>query len=171
MRACGAHTGSADRLPGYPLDLHVAEGVASILLPRECIERGTARRHGMRSRIARWLRSLGVGAGHGRARRLRVDLERRGVPAALADAVSERLELRAAALDAVAYQAVLDATCTAWGAQRKVTPPDAALEIQRLVQDFAVELQKLDEGLRLLSTYLLRIRDRARSDESVRLVH
>ena len=50
--------------------------------------------------------------------------------------------------------------------------PDAALEIQRLVQDFAVELQKLDEGLRLLSTYLLRIRDRARTDETAReLVH
>ena len=102
---------------------------------------------------------------------MRVDLERRGVPAALASAVTERLELRAATLDPTAYQAVLDATCATWGAQRKATPPDAALEIQRLVQDFAVELQKLDEGLRLLSTYLLRIRDRARSDESARLVH
>lgn len=125
----------------------------------------------MWSRIAGWLQSLGAGAGRRRARRLRVDLERRGVPAVLASAVSERLEPRAGALDAVAYQAVLDATCTAWGAQRKATPPDAAQEIQRLVQDFAVELQKLDEGLRLLSTYLLRIRDRARSDEGVRLVH
>ena len=125
----------------------------------------------MRSRIARWLRSLGAGSGRRYARRLRVDLERRGLPAALASAVSDRLEMRAETLDAVAYQAVLDATCTAWGAQRKAAPPDAALEIQRLVQDFAVELQKLDEGLRLLSTYLLRIRDRARGDESVRLVH
>jgi hypothetical protein len=123
----------------------------------------------MRSRIGRWWRSFGAGAE--RARQLRVDLERRGLPAPLASALSERLETRTAALDAAAYQVVLDATCTAWAAQRRATPPDAALEIQRLVQDFAVELQKLDEGLRLLSTYLLRIRDRARSDDGVRLVH
>jgi hypothetical protein len=106
-----------------------------------------------------------------RPRRLRVDLERRGVPAPLAHAVAERLEARTAALDAAAYQAVLEAACAAHGAQRHAPRPDAALEIQRLVQDFAVELQKLDEGLRLLSTYLLRIRDRARSDEGARLVH
>lgn len=124
----------------------------------------------MRSRIARWLGSRRAGA-NGRARQLRADLEQRGVPAALASAVSLRLEPQAAGLDPVAYQAVLEAACTTYGAQRKATPPDAALEIQRLVQDFAVELQKLDEGLRLLSTYLLRIRDRARSDDSARLVH
>ena len=65
-----------------------------------------------------------------------------------------------ASLDRAAYQAVVDATCATWSAQqRKATPPDSGLEIQRLVQDFAVELQKLDEGLRLLSTYLLRIRE------------
>jgi len=125
----------------------------------------------MRSRIARWLRSRRAGKGVVRARRLRADLELRGVPAPLASAVAERLEPRAVALDAVAYQVVLEAACAAYGAQRSSPRPDAALEIQRLVQDFAVELQKLDEGLRLLSTYLLRIRDRARSDESARLVH
>jgi hypothetical protein len=125
----------------------------------------------MRRRIARWLESRKREAGQQRAQRLRADLEQRGVPAALARAVSERLETRAASLDRGAYQAVLDATCTIWGARRKAAPPDATLEIQRLVQDFAVELQKLDEGLRLLSTYLLRIRDRARSDDGARLVH
>jgi hypothetical protein len=125
----------------------------------------------MRRRIARWLESRKREAGQQRAQRLRADLEQRGVPAALARAVSERLETRAASLDRAAYQAVVDATCTIWGARRKAAPLDATLEIQRLVQDFAVELQKLDEGLRLLSTYLLRIRDRARSDEGARLVH
>lgn len=141
----------------------------------------------MRSWIARWHERRKLEAGRRRAQRLRDDLEQRGVPAALARAVSERLEPQAGSLDPEAYQAVLDATCTTWGARHKaappdaahaappdatrVAPPDAALEIQRLVQDFAVELQKLDEGLRLLSTYLLRIRDRARGDESARLVH
>jgi 16S rRNA C967 or C1407 C5-methylase (RsmB/RsmF family) len=125
----------------------------------------------MRSWIARWQESRKREAGRRRAQRLQADLEQRGVPAALARAVSDRLESKAVALDRAAYQAVVDATCTTWGARRKTAPPDAALEIQRLVQDFAVELQKLDEGLRLLSTYLLRIRDRARSDDSARLVH
>jgi hypothetical protein len=125
----------------------------------------------MRSWIARWQERRKLEAGRRRAQRLRDDLEQRGVPAALARAVSERLERQAGSLDPEAYQAVLDATCTTWRERRKAAPPDAALEIQRLVQDFAVELQKLDEGLRLLSTYLLRIRDRARGDESARLVH
>jgi hypothetical protein len=125
----------------------------------------------MRSRIAGWLRGRRTVRGLARAGRLRADLELRGVPAALASVVAERLEPRAVGLDPAAYQVVLEAACTAYGAQRSTPRPDAALEIQRLVQDFAVELQKLDEGLRLLSTYLLRIRDRARSDERARLVH
>ena len=125
----------------------------------------------MRRRIASWLHGRKQDAGRKRAKRLRADLERRGVPAALATAVSERLAPRAAALDPAGYQAVVDATCASWSAQRRAAPPEAALEIQRLVQDFAIELQKLDEGLRLLSTYLLRIRDRARTDEGARLVH
>ena len=125
----------------------------------------------MRRRIASWLHGRKQAAGRRRASRLRADLERRGVPVALATAVSERLAPRAAGLDPAGYQAVVDATCASWSAQRKAAPPEAALEIQRLVQDFAIELQKLDEGLRLLSTYLLRIRDRARTDESARLVH
>ena len=125
----------------------------------------------MRRQIARWLHSRKLDIGRRRAERLRADLEQRGVPAELARAVSDRLEPRAGSLDRSAYQAVLDAACTTWGARRKAATPEPAQEIQRLVQDFAVELQKLDEGLRLLSTYLLRIRDRARSDESARLVH
>jgi hypothetical protein len=126
----------------------------------------------MWSRIRGWLRGLGQGKQARRAGRLRADLERRGVPVALAGAVAERLEPRAAALDAAAYQAVIETACAAWGAQRRAAPPDGGAEIQRLVQDFAVELQKLDEGLRLLSTYLLRIRDRASSSsEPARLVH
>jgi hypothetical protein len=82
-----------------------------------------------------------------------------------------RLAPRAGMLDAAAYQVVVEAACTAYGAQRSSPRPESAVEIQRLVQDFAVELQKLDEGLRVLSTYLLRIRDRARGDETARLVH
>jgi hypothetical protein len=125
----------------------------------------------MWSRIGRWLRERRQEQALRRAGRLRADLERRGVPLALAGAVAERLAPRAAALDPIAYQAVIDAACAAWGAQRRAAGPDAGAEIQRLVQDFAIELQKLDEGLRLLSTYLLRLRDRARSGEPARLVH
>ena len=123
----------------------------------------------MRSRIGRWVgRSE---EGRSEERRLGADLEQRGVPAAQARVLAERLETRVAGLDAAAYQLVLDAACAAHDVQRGASRPDAALEIQRLVQDFAVELQKLDEGLQLLSTYLLRIRDRARGGASARLVH
>jgi len=125
----------------------------------------------MWSRMGHWLRTLRGGRRARRAGRLRVDLEQRGVPVALAGALAERLEPRAATLDPAAYQVVIEAACAACSAQRRAAAPEAGAEIQRLVQDFAVELQKLDEGLRLLSTYLLRIRDRARGDESVRLVH
>ena len=104
-------------------------------------------------------------------RQLGLDLEQRGLPAAQARVLADRLEPRMAGLDAAAYQAVLEAACAAHDVQRGAVRPDAGLEIQRLVQDFAVELQKLDEGLQLLSTYLLRIRDRARGDAPARVVH
>jgi hypothetical protein len=104
----------------------------------------------MRRQIARWLHSRKLEAGRRRAQRMRADLEQRGVPEALARAISDRLEPRAAALDPSAYQAVLDAACI--GARRRRRRCDA--RDPEAGPDFAVELQKLDEGLRLLSTYL-----------------
>jgi hypothetical protein len=103
--------------------------------------------------------------------RLRRDLELRGVGPAMSGPVAARIAARAGGLAPDAYVAFLDGVA----AGHCAPPGDAraeagALEIQRLVQDFAVELKKLDEGLRLLSSYLLRIRDRAGS-ERPRVVH
>jgi hypothetical protein len=102
--------------------------------------------------------------------RVRRDLELRGVAPAAAPAVAARIAVRAANLAPDAYAAFLDGVAAGHGAPRDDARADAgALEIQRLVQDFAVELKKLDEGLRLLSSYLLRIRDRASNER--RVVH
>jgi hypothetical protein len=103
--------------------------------------------------------------------RLCADLEQRGLTPAQALALAARLEPSIATLGPTAYQAVLDAACAGHAAQKTAQEETPPAEIQRLIQDFAVELQKLDEGLQLLSTYLLRIRDRSRGDRPVRLVH
>ncbi len=103
--------------------------------------------------------------------RLRRDLEERGIAAALAGPVASRIASRAADLSGDAYAAFLDGVAAAAGDPKEDPGAEAgAAEIQRLVQDFAVELKKLDEGLRLLSAYLLRIRDRATKERS-RMVH
>ena len=107
---------------------------------------------------------------HFRAR-VRRDLEARGLAAAASRPVADRIAPQAAELTGDAYAAFLDGVAAAGDGSGDDPREEAgAVEMQRLVQDFAVELKKLDEGLRLLSTYLLRIRDRA-SGERTRIVH
>jgi hypothetical protein len=103
--------------------------------------------------------------------RVRRDLELRGVSPAVSGPVAARIATRVDGLAAEAYAVFLDGVALGHAAPQPDARGEAgALEIQRLVQDFAVELKKLDEGLRLLSSYLLRIRDRAGS-ERPRVVH
>jgi hypothetical protein len=101
-------------------------------------------------------------------RRVREDLEERGVAMAFSGPVAERLSTRVEGLTEAQYAALLDGVAAAYGVHRQEgrSAQPAPLEMQRLIQDFAVELKKLDEGLRLLSTYLLRIRDRTSGDSS-----
>jgi hypothetical protein len=107
-----------------------------------------------------------------RVERLRRDLELRGVAPAVARSVAARTAVRAGGLESEAYAAFLDGVAAGHiGPMEAGHAESGALEIQRLVQDFAVELKKLDEGLRLLSSYLLRIRDRAGSERPPRVVH
>lgn len=101
---------------------------------------------------------------------MRRDLERRGVGPSVSRPVAASIAPRAAALSGDAYGAFLDGVAAVQAAGRDSRAEAGAIEIQRLVQDFAIELKKLDEGLRLLSSYLLRIRDRASTDRS-RIVH
>ena len=107
-------------------------------------------------------------AAKGLEARVRRDLEQRGLDAFTAGPVSARIAPRAAELSGGAYGAFLDGVAATQAADRDEHA--SATEIQRLVQDFAIELKKLDEGLRLLSTFLLRIRDRAASEQT-RVVH
>lgn len=108
-------------------------------------------------------------AGAQPARPVFEDLVRLGVEPEFAAVAAERLRARAESLDREAYAALLQGVALAHGVQQD--GDDSAGEIQKLVQDFAVELQKIDEGLKLLSTYLLRIRDRNRDGSTPPVVH
>ena len=111
-------------------------------------------------------RPLGTGA---RPRqRVRSDLERRGVPEPFSEPLAERLADLASQLSASEYHAALLATAAAC----EILQSDAAQleidcrardvrEIQRLMQGFAGELRKLEEGLGVLSAYLVRLRTAA----------
>lgn len=104
------------------------------------------------------------------------DLERLGVTAALRDALCQRLEPIAAALSEDAYQAALAGIAAAHDVHRV---GEAALErsmgdlreIQRLLGAFSDEMRKLDEALRVLSSYVQRIQSKTRAPERPRTVH
>jgi hypothetical protein len=128
---------------------------------------------GRKSFRAAWLeRSRDVPA-TARAR-IREDLECRGVAPEFAVPVSARLVELADDLEPESYAAVLDGVAAAYGvhrADRSRVARDESVEIHQLIHDFAVELKKLDEGLRILSAYLLKIRDRARNRGEALLLH
>ena len=105
--------------------------------------------------------------------RIQDDLERRGVTRDFSGAVASRLERLASDLSEVEYVALLDGVAAAYGVhrgERDRGSRDDTTEIRRLVHDFAIELKKLDEGLQILSSYVLRIRDRT-SEETPGVVH
>lgn len=104
--------------------------------------------------------------------RIRADLERLGVARTVSGVVSERLAAIAADLTPAEYAVVLESVAAAHGApsDQTRTQQGSAVEIQRLIQDFASELRKLDEGLLVLTAYLVRLRDRA-APMSTRLLH
>ena len=123
-------------------------------------------------------REQGLGEGARRAdlpsAHIREDLERRGVSTEFSGSVSARLAEIAGDLSATEYDAVLEGVATAYAVHRQCENQNAraeAREIHRLVQDFAVELKKLDEGLRILSAYLVRMRERSRSRNSGPVLH
>jgi hypothetical protein len=98
--------------------------------------------------------------------RIRLDLERMGMAPQFSHAVAQRLESTVANLSAHEYGIVLSSIAAVYGAQREesdapgIAPEDMA-DVQRLMQGFGEEVQKLDEGLRMLSAYVSRLRKRA----------
>jgi hypothetical protein len=107
-----------------------------------------------------------VAAATRRTRRIRADLERRGVEPALSQSMAARLAPLTQTLSARAYGAALDAAVAAVDVTR--VDDDVAgdrsrdvAEIHRLMLGFTEELRKLEEGLRILSTFVVRMRTRA----------
>ena len=101
-------------------------------------------------------------SGETRRSRIRDDLERLGVAREFSYPVAERLAVIAPDFSSAEYSAVLDGVAAAYGVHRE--DPEAssdAVEIGRLMQGFASEHRKVDEGLRILCAYAERMQRRA----------
>lgn len=90
---------------------------------------------------------------------LRGELERLGLAPADAGELAARLEGMAGELPVREVLALLGGAALA----RRPDPGQAPRpsEFHRLLEDFASELKKLDEGLRVLMAFLTRLRDHA----------
>jgi hypothetical protein len=86
---------------------------------------------------------------------LRGELERLGVARADAGPLAERLARLSRDLPEREYRALLQGVILGQSARQ----PARSRELQRMLEDFAAEIQKLDEGLRLITAYLSRLRE------------
>jgi hypothetical protein len=110
-----------------------------------------------------------------RHERIRSDLARLGVASEVRDELTSRLAALAPRLTPEAYDAVLAGVALAHGLHREgdrlqQRSLNDLQEIQRLLAGFADELRKVDEALRILSTYVSRMRSRA-APRGARTVH
>ena len=87
---------------------------------------------------------------------LRGELERLGLAPAEAGSLAEQLVALSRGLPQREYRALLEGVRLG---QRAAHQPARSPELQRMLEDFAAELQKLDEGLRLLTAFLSRLRE------------
>jgi len=97
--------------------------------------------------------------------RIRLDLERLGVAPQLSESVAQRLQGTVGKLSSHEYRAVLGSVAVAYAERGEEggmsgIPPEDIADVQRLMQGFSEEVQKLDEGLRMLSAYVSRLRKR-----------
>jgi len=93
---------------------------------------------------------------------VRLDLEDLGIDPEFSRPVAQRLVAIAPGLTAVEYAAILDGVTAAYSVHRDRTEPSGARvkhanELRRLMEGCTGELRKLDEGLQMLSAYLLRM--------------
>jgi hypothetical protein len=119
----------------------------------------------MRDKENTWDGELPSPHGESLRNRIRSDLERMGMDAQFSETVAQRLEPTVAHLSPHEYGVVLSSIAAVYGARREdrddpgIAPEDIA-DVQRLMQGFGEEVQKLDEGLRMLSAYVSRLRKR-----------
>ncbi len=93
---------------------------------------------------------------------VRSDLENRGIDPEFSGPVARRLAAIAPGLPASEYAAILDGVSAAYGAHCEASRPNGAdfrhgNELHRLMEGLTGELRKLDEGLQMLSAYLVRV--------------
>ena len=108
--------------------------------------------------------------------RIEQDLEQLGVGPDLREALTNRLEALAPTLSEDAYRAALAGVAAAHdvhriGEEGRERNTRDYQEIQRLLAMFSGEMKKLDEALRVLSSYVQRMRTRAQSREPKATVH
>ena len=90
------------------------------------------------------------------------DLEKLGIDPEFSRPVAERLVAIAPGLTAAEYAAILDGVTAAYSVHRDRTGPSdvgakQGNELRRLMEGCTGELRKLDEGLQMLSAYLIRM--------------
>jgi hypothetical protein len=97
--------------------------------------------------------------------RVRSELARRGLPERIVETLAGKLAPTVAKLSDEEAAVVLESVAAAHGDRCEelevggIAPNDIA-DVERLMQGFGEELQKLDEGLRVLSAYVSRLRKR-----------
>ena len=98
----------------------------------------------------------------GRSEKIRFDLECRGVVPELSHPAARRLSVIAPDLSPKEYGAVLDGVAAAYVHPAEAQAPAAGEvgEMQRLLEGFTGELRKLEEGLQILSAYVVRMGSR-----------
>ena len=113
----------------------------------------------MREKRRRWKAGLRESARRGR---IQADLESKGIGPEFSEPMASQLVDIAPDFSSAEYGAVLDGVAAAYGVHRRECgAADDVKEIQRLMLNFATELHKVEEGLQILSAYLLRMRGRA----------
>jgi hypothetical protein len=106
-----------------------------------------------------------------RQQRIREDLESLGVSPAFAAPLAQRLEPVSHEIGTEAYVAALGGVAAAWDVCGRdseamgVHSRDVD-EIRSLMHGFAGELRKLEEGLRIVSAYVLRMHRKATRDRT-----
>ncbi len=90
----------------------------------------------------------------------------RGLPETIAQAIAEQVAAQVEALPPAAYEAFVAGVTASHVAHREPRSTRDLGEIQRLMQDFSAELQKLDEALEVLAAYVVRMRGHATSKNS-----
>lgn len=101
-----------------------------------------------------------------RQQRIREDLENLGVSPDFSGPLARRLEPVSQEMGTEAYSAALGGVVAAWEVYGKdseamVVHSRDVDEIRSLMEGFAGELRKLEEGLRIVSAYVLRMHRKA----------